>query len=108
MNLVVEQGRLTKMPELRYTVDGVAIVRINIAVAKKVLKGNGPTADFFDCACFGKLAENIRKNFSVGDMILVKGRLENDNYINREGKRVYGNVIIVEEWGFGPKKRETL
>lgn len=96
------------MPDLRYTVDGLAVVRINIAVAKKVIKGNGPKADFFDCACFGKMAENIKKYFNLGDAILVKGRLENDNYVNREGVKVYGQVIMIEEWDFGPKKRESV
>ena len=102
------QGRLTKMPELRYTVEGLPIVRFSIAVAKKVVKGNGPTADFFDCTGFGNVAENINKFFNMGDMILIKGRLENDNYTNREGVKIYGQVIIIEEWGYGPKKRENV
>ena len=105
MNLVIQQGKLTDNPQMRYSVENMAIARFRIAVPKKIVKTGGPTADFFDCTAFGKSAENINKFFRMGDTILVKGRLENDNYTTREGNKVYGNVIIVEEWEFGPKKR---
>lgn len=106
MNLVVEQGKLTAKPQIRYSVENLAIAKFSIAVPKRgFVKAGGPTADFFNCTAFGKNAENINKHFDVGDTILVRGRLENDNYTTREDVKVYSVVIIVDEWDFGPKKR---
>lgn len=105
MNTVTFQGKLVKLPERRHTVDNKVLASFSIAVPKKFPKDN-QTADFFDCVAWGKPAENILKFFKQGDTILIKGRIENDNYTNREGQLVKGQLVIVEEWYFGPKKRE--
>lgn len=106
MNVVLEQGKLTDKPQIRYSLEGLAITRFSIAVPKKgFVKAGGATADFFNCTAFGKNAENINKFFNMGDTILVRGRLENDNYTTRDDVKVYSVVIIVDEWEFGPKKR---
>lgn len=105
MNLVIQQGRLVENPEKKYTVDNKAVTTFSIAVSKKFKKEGGPTADFHDCVAWGVIAENTHKFFNKGDMILIKGRLEDDNYVNNIGVKVYQKIIIVEEFEFGPKKR---
>lgn len=107
MNIVIQQGRLTRIPELRQSVDGMMVARFGIAVTRKVPKKDGTNADFFECVAFGNDAKNIHGYFNTGDMILVKGRLENDNYTNRENVKIYGQIIVVEEWQFGPKKKSS-
>lgn len=101
------QGRLTKPADLRQSVDRTMIVKFSIAVPRRVIKKDGKNADFFECVAFGKDAENIHRYFNTGDMILVRGRLENDNYTTRDDVKVYGQSIIVESWDFGPKKRSS-
>ena len=32
--------------------------------------------------------------------------MEKDNYKNREGVQVKGQMFVVDEWYFGPKKKE--
>lgn len=105
MNLAVLQGRLTSNPVRKYPFGSAPVVSFSIAVPKKFKKQGAPTADFFDCTAWDKDAENIYKFFTQGDMILIRGRIENNNYTNRAGEKVHGQVIIVEEWEFGPKKR---
>lgn len=105
MNSVVFQGKLVGHPEKRYTLNNVPVVSFSIAVPKKVKKEGQPTADFFDCSAWDRDADNIHKFFSQGDTILIRGRIENNNYVNREGVKIKGQLVIVEDWGFGPKKK---
>jgi len=107
MNSVFLQGRLVSNPVRKYPYGSAPVVTFSIAVPKRVKKQGVPTADFFDCTAWDSDAENIYKFFTQGDMILIRGRIENNNYTNREGIKVYAQVIIVEEWEFGPKKRAT-
>lgn len=106
MNSVIMQGRLTAEPVLRFTINNQPVASFSIAVPKRIKVEGKPTADFFDCTAWDADAENIHRFFRQGDMILVRGRLENNNYTNREGVQMKGQVIVVEEWTFGPKKRQ--
>ena len=107
MNLVVQSGRLVSRPDKRYTVNNKPVVNFCIAVKKRKKSQDGKDADFFYCTAWDVHAENIFKYFDQGDVIMVKGRLENDNYTDREGNKVYGTVIVVDEWEFGPKKKSN-
>lgn len=104
MNLVVFQGKLVDAPILKYGVDGRAVVNFSLAVPRNVKKGVLPNADFFFITAWGHDAENIHKFFTRGDTILVKGRMENNNYETREGVQIRGYTLVVDSWDFGPKK----
>lgn len=99
-------GRLTDEPIRSVTISGKIKVQFRIAVPKK-FKKDGQTADFFNCEAWEQDAERIHQYFFKGDSILVKGRVENDNYTTRDGQKVYSVIFKVEEWHFGPKKRSA-
>lgn len=101
MNLVVLQGKLVDAPSLKYSIDGKAVVNFSLAVPRNAKKG---VADFFFITAWGTDAENIHKFFSRGDTILVKGRMENNNYTTREGVEIRGYTVVIDSWDFGPKK----
>lgn len=103
MNKVIFLGRLTAEPRRKFVGDS-AVVNFGIAVPNRFRK-SGQTADFFECEAWNKDAENIFKYFHKGDGILVCGRMENFSYISREGQRVNGVILKVEEWDFGQKKQ---
>jgi len=71
---------------------------MNLTVA--VNCGKDKDAIFRDCVVFGRQAENINKYFGKGKPIIVMGKLESDNYDNKEGKKVYKNKLIVKEFDF--------
>lgn len=108
MNRVILMGRLSKDVELRHSQDGkTAIARTSIAVDRKIKKDGDPEADFFNLIAFGKTAEFLDKYFRKGSRIAIVGRVENDNYTDKEGRKVYGTRIIAEECEFCESKGES-
>jgi len=104
MNKVILTGRLTKDPEISSSAAGTTFARFSIAVPRKYKKEGEPDTDFFNCSTFGKTAEFVEKYFKKGNKIEVSGRLENNNYTNKEGKKIYDVRVMVEEADFGDSK----
>lgn len=110
MNKIILLGNLTRDPELRYSQgeNALAIVRFSLAVNRKYSKNNQePQADFFNCTAFGKQAEFVEKYFRQGSRMLLAGHVQNDNYTNNKGEKVYSVQIIAEEIEFAEKKGNT-
>ena len=115
MNKVILMGRLTRDPEVRYTQsrngEQLAIARFSIAVDRRFARnnqdGNEVTADFFNCSSFGKQAEFVEKYLKQGTKIVVCGRIENDNYTNKNGEKVYSVRVVAEEIEFAESKNAS-
>ena len=111
MNKVILMGRLTRDPEVRYTQgnNSMCIARFSIAVDRRFNRNSqdGVTADFFNCTAFGKLAEHVEKYYRKGLKTVLTGRIQNDNYTNRDGQKVYGFQIIAEELEFAESKNAS-
>jgi single-strand DNA-binding protein len=53
MNKVILTGRITKVPELRYTPNGMATLSFSIAVDRQVRNQDGTRqADFINCVAW--------------------------------------------------------
>lgn len=104
MNKILLSGRLVKDPEITSSASGTTFARFSIAVNRRFKRDNEPDADFFNCSAFGKTAEFIEKFFKKGSRIEVAGRLENNNYTNKEGQKIYDVRVMVEEADFGDSK----
>lgn len=106
MNKVILMGNLTRDPEIRYTQgeNTMAIARFSMAVNRRFSKGSENEVDFFNCTAFGKQAEFIEKYFRKGSRMMLVGRIQNDNYTNKNGEKVYSVQIIAEEVEFGERK----
>lgn len=106
MNKIILMGRLTRDPEVRYSQgeNTMAIARFSLAVNRRYKREGEPDADFFNCTAFGKQAEFVEKYLKQASKILVSGRVQNDNYTNKEGQKVYSVQIMVEELEFAESK----
>ncbi len=106
MNKVILMGRLTRDPEIRYSqgASQTTIARFSLAVDRRWKRDGEAEADFFNCTVFGKQAEFVEKYLRQGTKVVVTGRVQNDNYTNREGQKVYSVQIIVEEIEFAESK----
>ncbi|MCR5719456.1 MAG: single-stranded DNA-binding protein [Lachnospiraceae bacterium] len=106
MNKVILMGRLTRDPEVRYSqgASQTAVARFSIAVDRRFKRDNEPDADFFNCTAFGKQAEFIEKYLRKGTKIVVVGRIQNDNYTNKDGQMVYSVRVMVDEIEFAESK----
>ncbi|MDY2923126.1 MAG: single-stranded DNA-binding protein [Eubacterium sp.] len=106
MNKVILMGNLTRDPEIRYTQseNSMAIARFSLAVNRRFARQGDTDVDFFNCTAFGRQAEFVEKYFKQGSRMLLTGRVQNDNYTNKNGEKVYSVQIIAEEIEFAERK----
>ena len=106
MNKIILCGRLTKDPEVRYSQGATptAVARLSLAVNRKWKREGEPDADFFNCTAFKGQAEFIEKYLKKGSKVLISGRVQNDNYTNKDGQKVYAVNIMIEEIEFAESK----
>ena len=106
MNKVILMGRSTRDPEVRYSqgASQTAVGRFSIAVDRRFKREGEPDADFFNCTAFGKQAEFVERYLHKGTKIVVSGRIQNDNYTNKDGQTVYSVRVMVEEIEFAESK----
>ncbi len=109
MNKVIMMGRLTRDPEVRYSTgaNSTAVGKFSIAVDRKFKREGQPEADFFNCTTFGKQAEFIEKYLRKGVKVVISGTLQNDNYTTKDGAKVYGVNILVDEIEFAESKANS-
>lgn len=105
MNLFVFMGRLTKDPVIRYTGEQMAIADFSIAVDRRVKKEGGTNADFFNVTAFDKKAEFAEKYLRKGTKVVVTGRIHNNNYTDKEGRKVYGYQFVADSIEFAESKK---
>lgn len=109
MNKAIMIGRLTRDPDIRYTQgeNQTAIARFSLAVDRRWKREGEPDADFFNCTAFGRQAEFAEKYLKKGTKIAIIGRVQNDNYTDRNGQKVYSVQIMVEEMEFAERKSKN-
>lgn len=106
MNIFCSMGRLTKDPEVRYTQGQtpMAIASFSLAVDRRFKRENEPDADFFNCTAFGKVAEFVGKFLKKGTKVVCQGRMQNDNYKDKNGNMVYAMKYMIDQIEFAESK----
>ena len=109
MNKVILMGRLTRDPEVRYSqgASQTSVARFSVAVDRRFKREGEPDADFFNCTAFGKQAEFIEKYLHKGTKVVLCGRIQNDNYTNKDGQMVYSVRVMVDEIEFAESKNAS-
>lgn len=109
MNKVILMGRLTRDPEVRYSqgANQTAVARFSIAVDRRFKRDGEPDADFFNCTAFGRQAEFVERYLHKGTKIVTCGRIQNDNYTNKDGQMVYSVRVMVDEIEFAESKNAS-
>ena len=93
MNKVMLIGRIVKEPAIFG--EGTALVaRYTLAV--NGMGRNSEITNFIPCVAFGRNAEIAEKYFQKGLKVAVTGNIGNNNYTNRNGKKVYQMLVIAE------------
>ena len=98
MNRVVLVGRLTRDPELRNTNSGVPVVSFTIAVNRTFTSSQSGEreADFINCICFNKQAENLNRFIKKGGLVGVDGRIQTRSYTAQDGSKRYVTEVVCE------------
>ena len=109
MNKLIQKGNITRDLELRYTPNNSAVVDFGIAVNRtwQDAAGNKHEAvTFTDWRCWGKSAETLVRFFQKGKPILLEGRLEQDEWVDKQtGEKRRKTLGIVEAWHFAGDTR---
>jgi len=93
--LVTASGNLVANPELRFSKSGKAVCSFRIACDV----GKDKPTVFKDCVSFNTLAENIAASCMKGDKVVVKGRMESQEWTSKDGRPMSKDIIIAEEVG---------
>lgn len=101
LNNVILVGRLTKDVELKELENDGAVVRITLAVQRGYKNAEGEKeVDFIEVTCWNETAKLVKEYSKKGDLIGIKGRLQNNNYEKEDGTKVYQTVVIAERVNF--------
>lgn len=96
-NVFIGIGRLARAAEMKVTPSGTSIANFTIAVNR--MKKDDP-ADFINCICFNKQAENLVNFTDKGSQVAVEGRLQVRSYEDRDGNKKWVTEIVANRVQF--------
>lgn len=102
-NKITIIGNLGRDPELRYTPQGDAVCDFSVAVNSRKRDKAGEWQDFttwFKVSLWRRQAENASKYLAKGQKVYIEGRLEVDEWSDRDGKDRYSLVVQGSEMQF--------
>lgn len=108
-NKVILMGNLTRDPQLSYLPSNTPVVEIGLAINRRFKKQDGTQGEevlFIDCRTFGKTAEVINNHFKKGDPILVEGRLQLDQWNDKDGNKKMRHRVHIDTFEFVAGKAE--
>jgi single-strand DNA-binding protein len=89
--LVTIEGRVVDDPELRFTPSGLALAKFRIVASSRKKNEQDEWVDdktlWIDATCWRQLAENVAESIGKGDLITVVGRLQTEEWTNKEGEK---------------------
>lgn len=97
LNRALLIGNLGKDPELRYTPDGLAILKFSIATTEYFNDKSGSKNErttWHNIVVFGKLGQSIANYLSKGKQVFVEGRINNRSYDDKDGVKKYITEIV--------------
>ena len=105
-NTMFAVGRLTEDPKIEKTPNGRVVSNITIAVPRTYKNENGEyDTDFLDCVFWGEIANNATKYCKKGDLVGVRGRLENNTF-EVDGQNHKVSKIIANKISFLSTRKE--
>jgi single-strand DNA-binding protein len=106
-NRTILIGRITKDLELRYSPNGIAVVRFTLAVNRRYTQNGEQEADFIPIVAWRGLAENCANYLRKGSLVGLEGRLQVRSYENQEGRTVWTTEVIADDVRFLEPKNRT-
>lgn len=106
LNITIFQGRIVNDIILEHTKgSNIPLCRLRVAVERDCLVGGERKTDFIPCVAWRDTAVFATKYFSKGDVLTVRGRLEEDVWTDTEGNKRSRIIVQAETLYFGETKR---
>lgn len=100
-NKVILMGNLTRDPQVRYTPSGSAVAEIGLAVNRtwfdKASNSRKEEVTFVDVTLWGRTAEVAGEYLSKGRPVLIEGRLQLDQWEDKESGQKRSKLRVVGE-----------
>lgn len=103
VNKVILIGRLGADPDVRYTPEGSAVVRFNMATDEPLRGADGnweERPEWHRIVVFGKQAEACGTYLSKGKQAYVEGRLQTRQWEDQQGVKRYTTEIVARDVKF--------
>ncbi|MFP4597838.1 MAG: single-stranded DNA-binding protein [Persicimonas sp.] len=103
VNKAIIIGNLGSDPEVRYTQSGTAVANLSIATNERWTDKSGQKqerTEWHRVVVFGKTAENCQKYLSKGRQVYVEGRLQTDEWEDRDGNKRKTTEIVANNVTF--------
>jgi single-strand DNA-binding protein len=103
LNKVLLMGNLCRDPELRHLPSGMAVTSLSLAVNRKWKNQQGEQHEevtFVDLEAFGKPAETINQYLKKGSGVFIEGRLQLDQWTDKDGNKRQKMKVVVESFQF--------
>lgn len=96
MNHVVLCGNIGE-PKMLFTKTGKAILTFGLATTRKV--GDEKYTTWHNIKAWDQFAENLGEELRKGDRVFVAGRLDTEQWEDKDGNKRTTTVVIAEEAG---------
>ncbi len=90
LNKVFLMGNLTRDPEVRYTPKGTAVADLGLAINMVYRTQDGSDREevvYVDVVTWGRQAETCGQYLSKGSPVFVEGRLQLDQWEDKDGQK---------------------
>lgn len=105
LNVIAIMGRLVADPELRTTPAGVNVCKFRIACDRNFAKpGEQRQADFIDVVAWRQQAEFVCRYFQKGSLVAINGRLQTNNYQDKNGNNRTSVAVVADNINFAGSK----
>ena len=100
LNKVFLLGNLTRDPDLRGLPSGQSVCELRLAVSRRFQNSSGQDVEdtcFVDVVVWGRTASNCKQFLSKGSQVMVEGRLQLDQWEDRNGGGQRQRLRVVAE-----------
>lgn len=108
MNKVILIGRITNDLVLKATSTGKSVCDFRIAINRPTTKDGEKIADFINCRVWNKSAENLVRYQAKGNLIAIAGRMQVENYKDKDGNNRNNTYVLVEDLEYLERKKEIV
>jgi single-strand DNA-binding protein len=108
--VIILEGNVVRKPELRRTTKGTAVCTVSVGVNRWFKSREGALekeASFFDVEAWGALAGACAEKCDKGRSVRVVGRLQQDRWVDGEGKNKSKEIIVADHVAFGAPREKS-
>lgn len=107
LNEVILMGRLTRDPDIRMTQNGTTAANFALACERDYApQGQDRETDFFDIVAFRNTADFVGQYFAKGQLVAVKGRLQQRDWTDKQGNKRRTTEILADRCYFAEKRQD--